>query len=215
MNNDFIKERIHSDFAIMGIEPSQKKIERLLTYIKLLEKWAKHINLVSARGEELLIKHIYDSLAGLSYFKKYQPSAVFDIGSGAGLPGIPLALFMEDVSFVLVEPRQKRAAFLEAVICEIEIDNCSVANMRLEDLDKKADMITARAFSPLSDNISALLCSVLKSEGNIILYKGKTDKAEIEAKYLLNMFEKVSVEKISVPGLEEQRSIILAENYKL
>lgn len=213
--SDILYQNIESSLLLMNIEPDADKIKRLADYIELLEKWAKHINLVSATGYELIVRHIYDSLAGFEYFKGFTPMSVFDIGSGAGLPGIPLAIFMDSTSFLLVEPRQKRAAFLETVVSELGLKNCSIANMRVEELGEKAELVTARAFSSLSGKNVGLICSPVSKGGTLILYKGRHDKAVKESVYLRDKFASVSVRPLAVPHLNEERHLIIAEKFKL
>ncbi len=119
-------------------------LERLVAYCELLERWASHHSLVKVRDrQELVDRHILESLAPMNHLK--ETGHLVDVGSGAGLPGVPLLCAMDQWSGLLVEPRQKRWAFLSLVVRELGL-RASVLRIRYEALDEAGfDLVTARA----------------------------------------------------------------------
>lgn len=155
----------------------EQKIEQYLT---LLEKWNKSMNLTAIRNrEEMHALHIQDSLTVLPYVND-QPDIV-DIGSGAGLPGIPLAIFCPDKPIVLVESNQKKAAFLRHVIMTIKLEKVEVIDQRAQDWkpEKFFSTIITRAFTDLKDMV-VISQHLVSTGGRWLAMKGVWPYDEIE-----------------------------------
>lgn len=120
----------------MGVSLDERALAGLGAYLKLLERWGSRINLVgTTRREDLLERHLLDSLAPVPLVRAEGPHIrLIDVGSGAGLPGVPIALACPQASVTLLEPRQKRVNFLRAVARECFTWNVEIAARRLEDL---------------------------------------------------------------------------------
>jgi 16S rRNA (guanine527-N7)-methyltransferase len=114
-------------------------------------------------------RHVEDSMRAVPWVEGAR--AVYDLGSGAGLPGIPLAIALPDVRFTLVEPLRKRAAFLELAIERLQLENVSVAIARAEELDEPADACVARAFAPLERSWAAAR-RLLRPGGWLVYFAG-------------------------------------------
>jgi 16S rRNA (guanine527-N7)-methyltransferase len=127
---------------------------------------------------EAAIKHVLDSLMPWSLFARAKH--VLDAGTGAGYPGIPLALVYPEIRFTLVESIQKKARFVESAIGALKLPNVTVAARRVEELGKGVDIVTARAFAPL-DKALEYLAPALKSGATALLYKGPDAANEISA----------------------------------
>lgn len=148
-------------------------------YLNLLLKWNKTYNLTAITNwQDMLEKHIFDSLAISPYLAG---ESCLDAGSGAGFPGIPLAISNPDRRFYLLDSRGKKCAFLTAVKHELKLTNLTVINARLENYacDFKFDTITSRAFCSLEKFIK-LSSPLLKSQGTLLAMKGKTFHHELE-----------------------------------
>lgn len=158
-----------------------EKNEVVEKYISLVLKENEKINLTAITDiDEFRVKHIEDSLKPSLVFD-FNNKAIMDLGSGAGFPGIPLAINFPSSKFVLVEPITKRANFLNKVKEELDLKNVEVLNSRIEDLDKdyKYDVIVSRAVKELRILLE-LSIPYLKVGGTLIAYKGPKVEEEIE-----------------------------------
>jgi 16S rRNA (guanine527-N7)-methyltransferase len=156
---------------------------------RLIEQGAQHLALVASANEQMnltrittpdqaAIKHVYDSVAPWQYFRRAK--CVLDAGTGAGFPGIPLAIVLPDVKFMLSESIQKKARFVESVVDSLELPNVRVVAERAEEaaLRIRPEVITARAIAPLS-RILELFASAMKRGSTLILYKGPEVVSEL------------------------------------
>ena len=157
----------------------------------LIEKSARHLQLVSQANEsmnltritsarEAAIKHIFDSVAPWAHFK--DAKRVLDAGTGAGFPGVPLALVLPSVRFILTESTQKKARFVDSAVETLHLPNVNVVSERAETqaLALKPDIITARAVAPLHKLLD-LFSKAMKQGAELILYKGPEIETEIAA----------------------------------
>ncbi|MCX7787679.1 MAG: 16S rRNA (guanine(527)-N(7))-methyltransferase RsmG [Spirochaetes bacterium] len=189
----------------------QTNLERFLYE---LERWNPQFGFVHASGKELILKHVLDSLSGASFFRSLAPSRVGDLGSGAGFPGIPLALALPHVHFTLIEPSQKRATFLRTVQSILQLKNLQICDKDLGYLVRhlsKNDLfpcITFRAFQPLTLKGLKQMLNILQEGGSIVAYKGKREHTEQEASVAKSLGLSAQIVKVSVPYLEEERNLL-------
>lgn len=164
-------------------------------YFELLIEWNKKINLTSiTERNEVITKHFIDSVLLLSHYSEnyFENKEVIDIGTGAGFPGIPLAIMMPNTNFTLIDSLNKRIHFLEIVIDELQLKNVRLFHGRAEDYGKdndfreQFDFCVSRAVAPLPTLLE--FCSpFIKVDGNLLLYKSKKSEDEIrEAKHALS-----------------------------
>ena len=175
----------------------------LVDYVVLLHKWNRAYNLTSVRElEQMLTYHIMDSLMVSSWVKG---QVVLDVGTGAGLPGIPLAIACPNKQFHLVDSNGKKIRFLQQVVYNLGLTNVNLHHCRVESLgtDTLFDVIMARAVSTLTDLISSTR-GLLGVNGQYVLQKGVYPQEELEA---LDM--PARVELLSVPGLEAKRHLVI------
>lgn len=149
-------------------------------HLHRIEETNQHFNLTRILSpREAAVKHVLDSVLPWRLFA--DAGTVLDAGTGAGFPGLPLAVVLPDVRFVLVESTQKKAAFVDATARALQLTNVEVLPVRAEDLLKEAhfDIITARAVAPLS-RAAGLFGPSLRKGGRALLYKGPDAEQEIE-----------------------------------
>jgi 16S rRNA (guanine527-N7)-methyltransferase len=168
----------HSACKQLDIELTQSQYDSLVRYTRLLRDWNTRINLVSRRDTgRILSYHVVDSLAVQRLIP--QEAKVCDIGSGAGLPGIPLALVRSDLKMLLIESSQKRSRFLETSVTELGLDNVEVLNERAESLPPlECDVVLSRLAGPLQDVVRHA-GSHRRPDGTIVLYKTRDCSSEL------------------------------------
>jgi len=201
--------------------------QKLLHYLHLIVKWNKHFNLSGITAiQEMVPLHLLDSLAISPYL---EGERILDIGSGAGLPGIPLAIANPDKNFVLLDSNGKKTRFLFQVKVALELSNVEVVDARVDEYLSTADtgefsLITCRAFSSLS-SIVKMIEKPLASGTKLLAMKGVYPHHEIaelqqdntlnstpnkaSSTDLNNYYKVESVIELTVPGVESQRHLVL------
>lgn len=194
---------------------SDEQIENYKTYSKLLQEWNKVMDLTAIDEEAQIVeKHFYDSLISAKYFR-YENQTLLDIGSGAGFPGLVLAIAFPNLKITLLEPTLKRCNFLNEVIKVLDLSNVKVVNDRAENYVKEKresfDLVTSRAVSRLN-MLLELSIPFLTIQGTMIALKGKN--ANLELKEAENALKILNVKllknyEFKLPSEEENRSILL------
>ena len=201
--------------------------QKLLHYLHLIVKWNKHFNLSGITAiQEMVPLHLLDSLAISPYL---EGERILDIGSGAGLPGIPLAIANPDKSFVLLDSNGKKTRFLFQVKVALELSNVEIVDARVDEYLSTADtgefsLITCRAFSSIS-SIVKMIEKPLASGTKLLAMKGVYPHDEIaelqqdktinstsnkaSSTDLNNCYKVESVIELTVPGVESQRHLVL------
>jgi len=176
-------------------------------YLELLLRWNKAYNLTSVREPEAMVsRHLLDSLACASYLRPTM-QRVLDVGTGAGLPGIPLALLFPEQEFHLLDSNGKKARFLFQVKTELGLANISIHNQRVEAFrpSQGYDVVISRAFASLQDMVQS--CGHLCLEtGCYLAMKGQYPQQELDA--VADSCTLVAAHVLDVPGLQEQRHLI-------
>lgn len=181
-------------------------------YVLLIQKWNKIHNLTAIRNpHDMLYQHVMDSLAVLPYIDGPQ---IIDVGSGAGLPGIPIALARPDWHVSLVESNQKKAAFLQQVKIELALHNADVMAQRIEDIraDKTVDTVITRAFSELGEFIALTRQWATKENADCRWVAMKANCSDNERKQVRNPFFIGKIVTLTVPGLDADRQLIIMKN---
>lgn len=201
------EEILRQGIGQLGLNDSNNIISKLLIYKDILLKWNKAFNLTALRDEKtVVINHLLDSL---SVAHLIQENEILDVGSGAGLPGIVLALYDPKKQITLVDKVGKKAAFMRQVCIELDIKNVDVIHCRVEDMDhnKKFDAIVARAFSEMHLLID-LTKNIIKKNGYWYGMKSKKLMDEI----IVKRKEFLEIHQIKVPFLEADRYLIKLKN---
>lgn len=189
----------------LGIEPSDTIISRFDKYLLELKKWNRAYNLTSLKSDEdIIIKHFFDSLLYLKVIPEGQWS-ICDIGSGAGFPGIPMAIVKPELSLALIESSRKKAAFLRHIKRTLLLNNIEVLESRVEDVKNRLfDIAITRALFSIKDLIKKA-GHILKREGFFLLNKGPKFEDEI-----ISLPDNVKLEVITItlPYTSLQRYLI-------
>ena len=178
-------------------------------YLLLIEKWNKIHNLTAIRNpHDMLVQHVLDSLAVLPHI--HGPH-IIDVGTGAGLPGIPVALARPDWQVTLVESNQKKTAFLQQVKIEMGLQNVEIMAQRVEDvrLAGKVDTVITRAFSELGEFIALTRHLPAENAANCRWVAMKANCAENELKQIRAPFGIEKIVALTVPGLDAARQLII------
>ena len=203
-----LPEQLGDGVEALGLTLSSVQLSQLLAYLALLDKWNRVYNLTAVRETERMVSHhLLDSLAIVPYV---ETGRVLDVGSGGGLPGIPLAIARPDLQITLIDSVAKKTAFLLQVKAELGLDNVSVVTGRVETLQDGArfDTITSRAFSDLKEFVT-LTRHLLAPGGRWLAMKGLYPHEEIAA---LPDWVKVSANPVlSIPHLDATRHLIILE----
>ena len=196
-----------------GIESLGLKIDApvqqdLLQYLELLRKWNKVYNLTAIRdAEQMLSHHLLDSLSIVPYVRGPR---VLDMGCGAGLPGIPLAMARPDLQVVMMDANAKKTRFVQQAITELNLDNAEAVHARAEDYTAPGgfDTVTSRAFSSLEDFLG-LAAPYLRKGGQLLAMKGRYPTQELELSF--NQFRLIAVHQLEVPFLDSERHLVEME----
>jgi 16S rRNA (guanine527-N7)-methyltransferase len=201
-------ETLVSGLDMLGISYSGYQLGALTFHIEEIERWNRRFNLVKATGQDLAIKHTLDSLAGLPGIRAIpQRNTILDIGSGAGFPGVPLAIFLPDSKFTLAESLNKRAVFLSNISILLKLGNTKIVSADYSTIQSQFDVITFRAFAELPGEIEKI-AKKLAGGGSIAAYKGKKSNAESEAKEISDIGYKTTIVPVNVPYLNEERHMV-------
>ena len=198
------REDLESGLHALGLAPALS--EPLLAYLALLDRWNRAYNLTAIRDPgEMVAKHLLDSLAMHPFAKA---GTLADLGTGPGLPGIPLAIAHPALQVTLVESNGKKARFLREAVRTLQLSNARVAESRIEALDLPAafDAITARALATLP-LILELGGHLLKPRGRLLAMKGALPTDEIAA--LPPGWRVERIEPLDVPGLSAERHLVV------
>ena len=197
--------QLDSYLAEANIQASAKQKQQLIEFIALLSKWNKAYNLTSVRDPQLmLIRHIMDSLVVSPHL---QGERFIDVGTGPGLPGIPLAILNPDKTFVLLDSLGKRIRFQKQVQFELDLDNIIPTESRVEAYDAPDgfDGVLSRAFASVGDMLN--WCHHLPAE-NGVFYALKGQLAEDEMAQIPDGFVLKEIVTLQVPALDEQRHLL-------
>ena len=196
---------LHQGLQAMHLDLAPPIRQKLLMFLDFLKKWNQTYNLTAVRDPEQMIpRHLLDSLSVLPYL---QGSRALDIGTGAGLPGLPLALARPDMNFTLLDSNAKKTRFVTQAVHELGLKNVYVEAARVEKFHppEKFDTLLARAFASIPDMLAASqhLCAPL---GRFLLMKGVFPQEELAA--ITNGYQ-TEVKMLRIPGLDAERHLVI------
>lgn len=196
---------------------SEVQRQQYYRYYELIAEYNKVMNLTGIDDYEgVYLKHFYDSLTVKDMIEKISPKTIADVGSGAGFPGIVLAIYFPEIKFSLIEPLTKRVNFLKVVVEELKLENVELVNERVEDIEAKYDIVTSRAVARL--NILLELCAPVCNVGGYVLtLKGPKVTEELaESKNAMAKLglQELKAEKLILPIEESTRYNVYFEKIK-
>lgn len=201
-------ELLAAGVAKMGLPVSVDMQEKLLKYLALLQKWNKVYNLTAVRNpEDMVVLHLLDSLSVLPYIRDKN---ILDVGSGAGLPGVVLAIVKPDLQVTTIDTVQKKAIFMRQVKGELGLDNLTVINKRVEEFnsDEVFEQVISRAFSEVELFIR-LTKHLIANNGQWLAMKGVAPVQELKALSL----QPEKIIPLEVAFLEAERHLVIFENH--
>lgn len=198
-----LAHKLADGLVTMQLDLPSDAQEKLLAYIDLLAKWNRAYNLTAVRDpEDMVARHLLDSLAVLPFV---HGGSLADLGSGAGLPGIPLAIARPDIGVTLVESNGKKARFLREAARSLPLPNARVFEARVQTVTGRFDTVTCRAFASLRDMLH-WGGHLLAPGGRWLALKGRSDMSERTA--IPAGFEVRSVHALEVAGIAGERSLV-------
>lgn len=199
---DSCRKRLQAGLDELNLTLGDEQIDRLLSFIGLIDKWNKAFNLTSIRDQEAMVSlHLLDSLAILPFVAG---QTVIDIGTGAGLPGIPLAVCRPDKTFTLLDSNSKKTRFVQQAVLELKLANVQVCHSRVEGFasEQLFDTVITRAFTNLPDMLKKTW-HLIAPGGVLLAMKGQYPEEELR-----QIGDDATVMTIRVPGIEAQRCLI-------
>lgn len=198
---EFLHDALYANQHIISVEIEEK----LIAYLELLRTWNRVYNLTAIQNvEESVWLHIIDSLSIKPYL---HGTRLIDVGTGAGLPGIPLALTSPDKQFVLLDSNSKKTRFLNQVMYELKLQNIEIVHSRCEDYNpvQKFDSILSRAFTSIQVMLETTQ-HFISEQGQFLAMKGLYPEAEIQA--ITPEFNVIAVHKLLMTGLDAERHLV-------
>ncbi len=218
VSGDPLRFNLEQALPLLGLSLVPQQVDALMAYLDLIQKWNKVYNLTAVRDPaEMLTHHLLDSLAviaplraRLEVIRNALPhdmaaTRLLDVGSGAGLPGIVIAICCPDIKVDCVDTVAKKAAFIQQAAVTLKLTNLRGVHARVENLAGPYDVISSRAFASLVD-FTAWSRTALAGQGIWMAMKGKHPVDELAA--LPISVEVFHVEQLNVPGLEAERCIV-------
>ena len=227
-NSNSYESTLRQGASALGLSLSDTQIAQLLGYHALIQKWNKVYNLTSIRDPALMLTHhLLDSLAVVAPLTRQTAGISFgtvgtvgtagtagmvsmvsmlDVGAGAGLPGVVVAICCPWVSVTCVDAVAKKMAFVRQVATELKLPNLKALHARVETLTDKYDVITSRAFATLLDFVTGSRAALKPGTGVWLAMKAKDTSVEVAA--LPTDVEAFHVEQLAVPGLNAERCIV-------
>ena len=211
------REVLAQSLPALGLSLDDAQITALLDYLALIQKWTKVYNLTAVRDpDEMLTHHLLDSLAVITPLQKQlavlagqgvvgDKPRLLDVGSGAGLPGIVIAICCPHITVHCVDTVAKKAAFIQQVAVTLKLPNLRGIHARVESLTEPYDVVSSRAFASLVD-FTTWSEKALAGQGIWMGMKGKHPAEEMAA--LPASVEVFHVEQLAVPGLDAERCIV-------
>lgn len=207
----------------VGLELSKEQYEQFIIYMRLLQEWNEKINLTAiVEDEEIIKKHFIDCIKAFKRDELKKANNLIDVGTGAGFPGLPIAIMKKDLKVTLLDSLNKRINFLNTVINEIGLDNVVTIHSRAEDgarnklLREKFDIATSRAVANMSV-LSEFCLPYVKVGGNFIALKGPSVEQEIEdSKVAIKTLggKLIDICEVSIEDTELRHNLVVIKKVK-
>jgi len=207
----------------VGLQLSKEQYEKFLIYMKLLQEWNENINLTAiVEDEDIIKKHFIDSIKVFSRDEFKNASTLIDVGTGAGFPGLPIAIMRDDITVTLLDSLNKRVNFLNTVVNKLGLSNVTAIHSRAEDgardnkLREKFDIATSRAVANMSV-LSELCLPYVKIGGSFIALKGPSVEQEInESRGAIKILggELIDICEVNIEDTELRHNLVIVKKTK-
>ncbi len=207
-----LKDEIRNGLLAMQLEASDERVEKLQAYLELLKKWNKAYNLTAITDLKKMVSyHLLDSLSLLPYIPPQ--GRCLDVGTGAGLPGIPLAIMLPESDWVLLDSNGKKTRFVQQAIAHCHLSHVKVVQARVEDYHAESsfDVIVSRAYSSLAGFI-ATVGALWQPHTRLLTMK--TELAEAESEAVDPSQYQMQINHLQVPGIAQKRSLVIVQRRK-
>lgn len=213
-DHESLQATLEGALPALGLSLNTAQVESLMAYLALIQKWTKVYNLTAVRDPvEMMTHHLLDSLAVVAPLRRQLQGGVgqgdrvrcLDVGSGAGLPGVVIAVCCPDIAVDCVDTVAKKAAFIQQVAVTLQLPNLRGVHARVERLTDRYHVISARAFASLAD-FTQWSAQALAEHGVWMAMKGKLPTQEMAD--LGSNVQVFHVEHLEVPGLDAERCIV-------
>jgi 16S rRNA (guanine527-N7)-methyltransferase len=203
-----LHEILASGLAAQSLQLSDDQQAKLVGFVLLIDKWNKAYNLTSVRDpKQMMVKHILDSLAIYPYLAKHEAKHIIDVGTGPGLPGMPLAIAFPDTAFTLLDSLGKRVRFMTQCVHSLKLSNVTPVQSRVEAHTpaQPYDIVLSRAFASLKDMLH--WCQhLVNSDGQFLALKGQFPEDEL--KEVSDHYQVIKTESLTVPNLVGERHLV-------
>lgn len=208
-------DRLAAGIEALGLEHTGEQLQKLKDFISEIELWNPSHKLI-APGEDIVSRHVLDSLTGVRVIESLKPESLADVGSGAGFPGIPLAIWFDPVPVYLIERSGRRAGFLQNAAVSLGLNNVKVLEQPVEEVVPENtghpagfDVVMFRAWSAIDDRLLDSLRRILAPGGTVAAYKGRRSVIDAEISAIAHRLSVCEIRKLKVPGLEDERNMVL------
>jgi 16S rRNA (guanine527-N7)-methyltransferase len=200
-----ITNRLEEGVALMGLGADADQVTRLITYLEMLQKWNKTFNLTSITDPDRMITHhLLDSLSIRPYLNGH---SFIDVGTGAGLPGIPLAIMDPLNNMCLLDSNNKKCRFLTQVKIELRLENITVSHQRVEEHRPATyQSVLSRAYSSLRE-VALQMQHLLADQGTLMAMRGRLESRELSE--LPKTIKVLDVHKLDIPFLSDDRNLVI------
>ena len=206
--SDPLRTAIFRGCSVLNPELDNAAVEKFVVFIRLLEKWNRVTNLTAVRDPlQMVTRHILDSLAVAPFLTR---GSLLDVGSGAGLPGVPIAIARPGLDVTLLDANAKKLRFVRQAAAELGLNNVQVVQARMQEYQpgRSFDMVISRAVASL-DELYQQTVHLLRPGGRMLFMKGAVPEQEIGA--LQDGRAGLHIERLNIPGLAAERHLLWLE----
>ena len=209
---DALEPKLREGLLKLGLEAPGETVSTLLDFLAELTLWNRRYSLIRATEEDLIVRHVLDSLAPIATIRRelstVAGATILDLGTGAGFPGVPLCV-VGGLSLTLLDRSERATTFLRAAVARLRLERCTVVCGDASALGDRFPLVVTRALSPGGAEGLRRAAGLLEPEGRVVVYAGTRESAEGWATAAEGLFGSVSIETLGVPFLNAPRHVVV------